>query len=41
LGRKDQRFHGDKVEIFGYFSKSYSGYPPGDVKMLLGSINNP
>ena len=38
---KIKGFMGDKVEIFGYFSKSYSGYPPGDVKMLLGSINNP
>jgi uncharacterized protein YecE (DUF72 family) len=34
-------FMGDQVEIFGYFSKHYSGYPPSDVKMLLGSIHNP
>ena len=25
----------DSVEVFGYFSKTYSGYPPGDVRMLL------
>lgn len=30
-----------QTEIFGYFSKSYSGYPPGDVKMLLDSLDNP
>ncbi len=37
---KIKGFMGDQVEIFGYFSKSYSGYPPGDVKLLLGSIHN-
>lgn len=31
----------EHVDIFGYFSKSYSGYPPGDVKMLLELIRNP
>jgi uncharacterized protein YecE (DUF72 family) len=25
----------DSIEVFGYFSKFYSGYPPGDVRMLL------
>ena len=25
-------------EVFGYFSKTYSGYPPGDVRMLLDQI---
>jgi len=38
---KVKGFMGDQVEVFGYFSKYYSGYPPGDVKMLLGAINNP
>lgn len=38
---KIKGFMDDQVEIFGYFSKYYSGYPPGDVKMLLGSIQNP
>ncbi len=32
---KIKGFMGDQVEVFGYFSKSYSGYPPGDVKMMM------
>jgi len=32
---KIRGFLEDSVEVFGYFSKSYSGYPPGDVRMLL------
>ena len=28
----------DSVEVFGYFSKTYSGYPPGDVRMLLETL---
>jgi uncharacterized protein YecE (DUF72 family) len=32
---KIKGFIDDSVEVFGYFSKSYSGYPPGDVRMLL------
>ena len=31
---KIKRFLDDSIEVFGYFSKSYSGYPPGDVRML-------
>ncbi len=38
---KIKGFMFDKVEIFGYFSKSYSGYPPADVKMLEELIRNP
>jgi uncharacterized protein YecE (DUF72 family) len=34
-GMKIKGFFEDSVEVFGYFSKSYSGYPPGDVRMLL------
>ncbi|MCZ7394374.1 MAG: DUF72 domain-containing protein [Candidatus Methanoperedens sp.] len=34
-GMKVKGFFEDSVEVFGYFSKSYSGYPPGDVRMLL------
>jgi uncharacterized protein YecE (DUF72 family) len=26
------------TQVFGYFSKYYSGHPPTDVKMLLESI---
>ena len=33
-------FMDDSVEVFGYFSKSYSGYPPGDVRMLLDTIES-
>ena len=29
-----------KKEIFGYFSKYYSGHPPSDVKNLLKRIKN-
>lgn len=36
---KIKGFLSDGVEVFGYFSKSYSGYPPGDVKLLLESID--
>jgi len=31
---KVKGFLEDPIEVFGYFSKSYSGYPPGDVRML-------
>ncbi len=34
-GMKIKGFVEDSVEVFGYFGKSYSGYPPGDVRMLL------
>jgi uncharacterized protein YecE (DUF72 family) len=34
-GLKIKGFIEDSVEVFGYFSKTYSGYPPGDVRMLL------
>jgi uncharacterized protein YecE (DUF72 family) len=29
-----------KVEVFGYFSKYYSGYPPSDARQLLTSIHS-
>ncbi len=32
---KIKGFLEDSIEVFGYFSKSYSGYPPGDVRMLI------
>jgi uncharacterized protein YecE (DUF72 family) len=32
---KIKGFLDNSIEVFGYFSKSYSGYPPGDVRMLL------
>jgi uncharacterized protein YecE (DUF72 family) len=35
---KIKGFLGDSIEVFGYFSKSYSGYPPGDVRMLLDQV---
>ncbi len=34
-GMNIKGFFEDSVEVFGYFNKSYSGYPPGDVRMLL------
>lgn len=34
-GMKIKGFVENSVEVFGYFSKSYSGYPPGDVRVLL------
>jgi len=37
---KIKGFLGDSIEVFGYFSKTYSGYPPGDVKMLLDRVKN-
>ena len=30
----------DKVEVYGYFSKYFSGHPPTDVKKLLTYLNN-
>ncbi|MCL7413083.1 MAG: DUF72 domain-containing protein [ANME-2 cluster archaeon] len=35
---KIKGFLDDSVEVFGYFSKYYSGYPPGDVRMLSDSM---
>jgi uncharacterized protein YecE (DUF72 family) len=32
---KIKGFLDDSIEVFGYFSKYYSGYPPGDVRMLM------
>ena len=32
---KVKGFLDDSVEVYGYFSKNYSGYPPGDVRRLL------
>jgi uncharacterized protein YecE (DUF72 family) len=32
---KVKGFLDDSVEVYGYFSKNYSGYPPGDVQRLL------
>ncbi len=29
----------DTVEVYGYFSKTYSGFPPQDVRMLLENIS--
>ncbi len=37
-GVKLKGFLEDSVEVFGYFSKFYSGYPPGDVRMLLDAL---
>jgi uncharacterized protein YecE (DUF72 family) len=37
-GMKIKVFLEDSVEVFGYFSKFYSGYPPGDVRMLLDTL---
>ena len=33
-GRRINGFLNTSVEVFGYFSKYYSGYPPGDVKLM-------
>ncbi len=35
---KIKGFLDDSIEVFGYFSKSYSGYPPGDARMLVDII---
>ena len=35
---KIKGFLADGVEVFGYFSKYYSGYPPGDVGMMRGLV---
>lgn len=37
-GLKIKGFLEEPVEVFGYFSKFYSGYPPGDVRMLLDTL---
>lgn len=31
-------FLDSSLEVFGYFSKNYSGYPPGDVRMLMDQV---
>jgi uncharacterized protein YecE (DUF72 family) len=33
-------FLDNSLEVFGYFSKTYSGYSPGDVRMLLDQVKN-
>ncbi|VVB85158.1 Uncharacterised protein [uncultured archaeon] len=33
-----KRLMEESIEVFGYFSKYYSGFPPGDVKMMLDSL---
>jgi uncharacterized protein YecE (DUF72 family) len=33
------RLMDDSNEVFGYFSKYYSGYPPDDVRQLLNLLN--
>lgn len=30
----------DSIEVFGYFSKHYSGHSPTDAKLLLNSLSN-
>jgi uncharacterized protein YecE (DUF72 family) len=30
-----KRFLDDSIDVYGYFSKNYSGYPPGDVRRLM------
>jgi uncharacterized protein YecE (DUF72 family) len=30
----------DQIEVFGYFSKYYSGHPPTDVKKLITHLKN-
>ena len=30
----------NSTDVFGYFSKFYSGYPPGDAEQLLVSLSN-
>ncbi|VVB84209.1 Uncharacterised protein [uncultured archaeon] len=35
---KIKGFLAEGVEVFGYFSKYYSGYPPGDVRMMKGVL---
>jgi uncharacterized protein YecE (DUF72 family) len=37
---KIKGFLDNSIDVFGYFSKSYSGYPPGDVRMLLDLFKN-
>ena len=36
--KKIKGFLDNHLEVFGYFSKTYSGYPPDDVRMLLDQI---
>ena len=33
--QKIKKFLDNSLEVFGYFSKYYSGYPPADAKQLL------
>jgi uncharacterized protein YecE (DUF72 family) len=38
---KLKEFLDEKMEVFGYFSKYYSGHPPSDVRQLLSFANTP
>jgi uncharacterized protein YecE (DUF72 family) len=37
---KARKFLESDVQVFGYFSKYFSGYPPGDAEKLLGLLNS-
>lgn len=37
---KIKRFLNSSIEVFGYFSKYYSGYPPTDIEQLLSFMKN-
>jgi uncharacterized protein YecE (DUF72 family) len=37
--RAVETFLDHQLDVFGYFSKYYSGYPPADIKQLQGFLN--
>jgi len=38
LGAEVKNFLDQHLEVFGYFSKYYSGYPPSDAEQLLNLL---
>jgi uncharacterized protein YecE (DUF72 family) len=37
--QKTEKLLDDQIEVFGYFSKYYSGHPPTDARQLLNVLN--
>jgi uncharacterized protein YecE (DUF72 family) len=40
VAEKIKPFVTKQIEVFGYFGKYYSGYPPSDIVILKNHLNN-
>ena len=39
VAEKIKPFVSKQIEVFGYFGKYYSGYPPSDIANLKSQLN--